>query len=284
MIMSLASDLRVGRSKERVLALHCSGADHRQWRKLRAALAPDFELIAPDFYGCESTGPWHGARPFSLAEEAAAIIDLIDHLDGPVHLVGHSYGGSVALRVALERPQALRSVALYEPSVFHLLKQLGERSAAEFAEIRALADDVGKSILCGAYQAAVQRFVDYWNGPGAWHNLRSEVRMALFRWLPKAPLDFEALIEEPTPASAYQSLQCPILVLRGEHAPQPSRMIVDELIRLVPCGHAEVVPGAGHMGPISHGEVIAARIASHVRLVAAPVTREESVGARACAA
>lgn len=281
MIMSTASD-RVGRSQERVLALHCSGADHRQWRKLQTALEPEFELIAPDFYGCESMGPWHGARPFSLAEEAAAIIKLIDDLDGPVHLVGHSYGGGVVLKVALERPWAFRSITLYEPSAFHVLKQLDERGAAEFAEIRALADDIGKDILCGAYQAAAQRFVDYWSGPGAWQDLKPEVRMALLRWLPKAPLDFEALIEEPTPASAYRVLRCPMLVLRGELAPKPSRMIVDELVRLVPCAQAEIVPGAGHMGPISHGEEIAARLAKHVRLAAAPVIREESVGA--CAA
>ncbi len=61
-------------------------------------------------------------------------------------------------------------------------------------------------------------------------------------------------------------------------------MIADELLRLVPCAQAEIVPGAGHMGPISHGEEIAARIASHVRLAAAPVTSAETVGARACAA
>ncbi len=49
MIMSTASDLGVGRLKERVLALYCSGADHRQWRKLGSALEPEFELITPDF-------------------------------------------------------------------------------------------------------------------------------------------------------------------------------------------------------------------------------------------
>jgi len=53
---------------------------------------------------------------------------------------------------------------------------------------------------------------------------------------------------------------------------------------LVPCGRAEVVPKAGHMGPISHSEEIAARIASHIRLTQASVIPEETVGAEACAA
>lgn len=215
MIMSTTADFHVGRPRQRVLALHCSGADHRQWRKLRTALEPEFELIAPDFYGCEATGPWHGARRFSLAEEAAAIIELIDDLNEPVHLVGHSYGGGVALKVAIERPGSIRSLTLYEPSAFHILRQLGEEGAAEFAEIRALADDVGMNILRGAYQAAARSFVDYWNGHGAWDELRAEVRTALLRWLPKAPLDFAALIEEPTPISAYRVLCAPYFSCAG---------------------------------------------------------------------
>lgn len=279
MIMSTTADFHVGRPRQRVLALHCSGADHRQWRKLRTALEPEFELIAPDFYGCEATGPWHGARRFSLAEEAAAIIELIDDLNESVHLVGHSYGGGVALKVAIERPGSIRSLALYEPSAFHILRQLGEEGAAEFAEIRALADDVGMNILRGAYQAAARSFVDYWNGHGAWDELRAEVRTALLRWLPKAPLDFAALIEEPTPISAYRVLCCPVLLLRGEYAPRPSRKIVDELVRLVPCGRAEIVSKAGHMGPITHGEEIAAQIARHVCRAAKRAITEKTFSA-----
>jgi len=284
MVMSTSSELPGGEPSERVLALHCSGADHRQWRKLRSALEPNFEPITPDFFGCESTGPWHGARPFSLAEEAAPIIELIDSLDGPVHLVGHSYGGGVALKVAVERPWAIRSITLYEPSAFHILKQLGDRSTAEFSEIRALADDLGRGILQGAYEAAAQRFVDYWNGAGAWRDLRAEVKMALLRWLPKAPLDFAALIEEPTPASSYRALNCPMLLLRGEHAPQPSRLIVHQLARLAPRARTEIVLGAGHMGPMSHAVEVAGRIASHIRLAATSVLQDNCTGEAACAA
>src|SRR6185436_4016048 len=43
-----------------VIALHCSGADGSQWRRLGEALAPDHELLTPDHYGCASIGPWPG--------------------------------------------------------------------------------------------------------------------------------------------------------------------------------------------------------------------------------
>src|SRR5262245_12500855 len=106
---------------EPVIALHCSGAGAAQWRGLRDALGADYELNAPEHYGCESAGPWTGAHAFSLADEAARTIALIDESEHRVHLVGHSYGGGVALHVALARPEKLASLTLYEPSAFHLL-------------------------------------------------------------------------------------------------------------------------------------------------------------------
>ncbi len=176
-----------------VIALHCSGADGGQWRKLAAALGLRYELFAPSFIGCADIGPWTGERAFTLADEARAVIGLVDVLATPVHLVGHSYGGGVALKVASARPSAIASLTLYEPSAFHLLRQIGERGRGATAEIEAVAAAVGAGLVSGAYQAAAAHFVDYWNGAGAWAALRPNVRDALIRWLPKAPLDFRAL-------------------------------------------------------------------------------------------
>jgi pimeloyl-ACP methyl ester carboxylesterase len=74
----------------RALALHCSGAGASQWNYLAEALGGGYELLAPEHFGTESTGPWTGERPFTLADEAARTIALIDKREGKVHLVGHS--------------------------------------------------------------------------------------------------------------------------------------------------------------------------------------------------
>ena len=56
-----------------VIALHCSGAGAGQWRGLREMLGTDYELIAPEHYGCESTGPWTGEHAF--------MTEAVDHID-----------------------------------------------------------------------------------------------------------------------------------------------------------------------------------------------------------
>ena len=113
--------------RTRVIALHCSGAGAGQWRNLGETLGGGYEVLAPEHYGCESTGPWTGRHAFTLADEAVRAIELIDMSGERVHLAGHSYGGGVALHVALARPDRIASMTLYEPAAFHLLELLDRR-------------------------------------------------------------------------------------------------------------------------------------------------------------
>jgi pimeloyl-ACP methyl ester carboxylesterase len=247
-----------------VIALHCSGGGAGQWRQLGDALDARYSLIAPEHYGCESVGPWTGAHAFSLEDEASVTIEIIDRAESKVHLVGHSYGGGVALRAAIERPDEIASLTLYEPSAFHLLKAVGVRGADALAEIRGIAATVEQGVITGDYRGAAVSFVDYWGGRGAWAALRPSVQTALTRWMPKAPLDYRALIDEPTPAAAYADLRFPVLIMRGEHALPPSRLIAEILQTLVPDAHLAIVAGAGHMGPLTHAAQVIAAITRHI--------------------
>lgn len=108
--MNNAIASRICSSPTTVIALHCSGSGATQWRKLGEALGSHHSFVAPEHYGCDSTGPWSGERAFTLADEAARTVGIIDAACGKVHLVGHSYGGGVALRAAVERPERIASL------------------------------------------------------------------------------------------------------------------------------------------------------------------------------
>ena len=248
----------------RVITLHCSGASAGQWCALAEALGGQYDVEAPEHYGCGSTGMWSGEHAFTLADEAKRAIALIDSSEGEVHLVGHSYGGSVALQAALARPDRVASMALYEPTVFHLLQQVGGPGAFAYAEIAEVAGRVREGVVTGDYRAAVAAFVDYWNGLGAWNAMRPAAQNALIPWALKGPLEFRAVMDDETPANAYRRLNFPVLILRGERTLMPTRLIAEGLLDLLPTPRLMVIDGAGHMGPLTHTGDVCTLIKEHI--------------------
>ncbi len=247
------------------ILLHCSGGNPRQWRKLVDRLGPGTAVLAPDLLGTPARASWHGREAFSLAAEAEPILAAIDGHDGPVHLVGHSYGGGLALHIAASRPGRISSLSLYEPSVFHLLKVLGREARAALQEIELVAAQIRRGLVDGAYRRAACAFVDYWNGAGSFDSLRPEQQRELVGYVWKAALDFHALIEEPTPLLVYCGFDFPVLFAHGEHAPKPTRLLSEKLSALIPGAQLEVIAGAGHMGPLTHGDQVAALFAGAMR-------------------
>jgi len=249
------------------IALHCSGADGSQWKRLAAAAGKHFDILAPGLLGAAERPRWRGEHAFSLLNEARAIVELIDSLHGQVHVVGHSYGGGVALKVALLRPWKVKSMALYEPSAFHLLKQADGEGQAMLGEIEDLAGKVDSALINGAYEQGARAFVDYWNGDNAWDSLRPEIRERLTGWLPNASAHFRALIDDDTPLALYRLIKCPVLLMQGEQARRPSRSIVKLLRGALPASALAEVAGAGHMGPVTHADAVNSLVIRHMASV-----------------
>jgi pimeloyl-ACP methyl ester carboxylesterase len=168
--------------------------------------------------------------------------------------------------VAAMRPGRIASLGLYEPSAFHLLKLFGREGRAALHEIEQVANTIRQGLVSGAYRQAASAFVDYWNGRGAWDQLGPELQHELVGYLPKAQLDFHALTQEAVSPTAWRRLAFPVRLLRGEHAPFPTRLIAEELAVRLPDADLLIVGGAGHMGPLTHAEVVARWIAAHIHV------------------
>jgi pimeloyl-ACP methyl ester carboxylesterase len=247
-----------------VIALHCSGSSSRQWNKLASALGDRFRFHAPDLIGSVAAGRASAMHDDRLAEETARIVALVDREQAPVHLVGHSYGGAVALRVARERPGRIASLSLYEPVAFHVLRTLGMLGRAALGEIQAVAREIACHIAYGGNRAAALRFVEYWGGEGAWSTMRPDVQDEVVRYVPHAPVEFSSVLAESPQLLAYRRFGFPILLMCGGRSPEPVVLIVRKLFSAMRGAVMTEISDAGHMGPLSHADRVNAAIADHM--------------------
>jgi pimeloyl-ACP methyl ester carboxylesterase len=253
-------------SGETVLLLHSSASSSAQWRSLTESLQAVYRCLAPDLYGYGDTDAWPGEGPLDLAEEAALADAVVAESDRPIHLVGHSYGGAVALRFALQHTERLRSLTLIEPVAFHLLRSATADAADRslFGEVAEVAGLVSKATATGDYRGGMAHFVDYWNGDGAWSRTKPALRAALAQRTPKVALDFWATMTESTPRAAYRRIAVPTLVLRGTESPAPTRRIAELVAQALPRSRLQSIDGAGHMLPLTHREAVNAAVAEHL--------------------
>ena len=246
-----------------VICLHASGGSGAQWRVLDNALRPAFRVLTPDLHGHGDAPAWAGARRDIVGADAARVAAIAASVNGDVHLVGHSYGGAIALRVARDHPSLIKSVAVYEPVVLRALFDYNpnHRSAAEVVEI---ARAIRRDLNGGDRMRAAHRFLRYWSGEGAWARLADERRLRLAGRMPIIDAHFASLIGDALALSDYRGIVAPVLCMTGRETRASARRMVELLRFVLPRAEPVTFDAMGHLGPITHPEIVARRIAEFI--------------------
>jgi len=232
-----------------VVLLHGSMNTRRQWRLLFDELKSTHRPVAVDLTG-------YGEAPFpedsahhSMDVEARRIHDLVHgHLveEGGCHLVGHSYGGAVALCYAVRYPSQVKSLTLFEPMSNHLLEEVdhplqhdGKVLIDAIIGLHGKGDGVG----------AAREFFNKLTGSNAFDLLPAGAQGALAGGVGKMLLDYRTTVETSLSLSDYRQIDCPVCLATGQQSPELtttiSGILCDNLKRVKP-----VTVQGDHMAPV----------------------------------
>jgi pimeloyl-ACP methyl ester carboxylesterase len=239
-----------------VLLIHSGGFTSRQWRKLADQLAPRYRVLAPDLLGYGNE-PWPIGKPFHFHDDVAYLERMLDE---PMHVVGHSYGGLIAIQLALAAPDRVLSLALYEPVAFGVLDEPADQAARDsVAQLRTYTPDDA-----GVDEGWLAAFVDWWNGEGAWQRLGEDTKRAFRAVGWKLSQEVASLVTDRTDSARYATIAAPTLLLGGGKSQPAERRVLDKLVAILPNATLHVFAELGHMGPITHAALVNEQIIRHL--------------------
>jgi pimeloyl-ACP methyl ester carboxylesterase len=247
---------------EPLVLVHGSWVDCRVWDGIAPLLRRSFEVVIYDRRGhsLSTCPPGHGSVHDDV-DDLAALIDLLGA--GPAHVAGPSFGGSIALRLAAGRPDALLSVAVHEPPLFDALdrRALGPSELTALTALRARLAAVAARLEAGDLEGGARLYFDrVAETPRGWAGLDPARRRTLVdnasTYLDQYR-DPDALRIELSDLAAFRG---PALVTHGDRRPPFFRRMAEMVASALPAARSELIPGTAHDPQATHPGAYSAAI------------------------
>jgi len=194
-----------------LVLVHGTIDDHTYWEMVQPAMAEHFTVYAIDRRGRGQSGDAAGYKLELEFDDVAAVVDMIDQ---PVLLLGHSYGGLIALEAAL-RTDNLSKLILYEPPIFEGAEEPDDFRLKTFGKIET-------SVNEGKNEQALLVFLEILieMSPGEIDEARSTPYwQVMVNAAPTLPRELQAGAEYKFDAAQFKGLAIPTLLLSGSESP-----------------------------------------------------------------
>lgn len=231
------------------------------WRPMIATWNGKYRCVTTSLLGYGTTAERRTESDPSILHEAEMLEAVIARAGGPVHLVGHSYGGLVSLLVALRGLAPLASLGIVEAPALELLRAAGEE--ALYQDFRTMTEGYFAAFRSGEPNA-IAAMIDFYGGAGTWASWPERVRAYAVQTTHVNVLDWASAMGYPLTPQALAKLSLPTLVLTGtasHPAAQRANQLVAESIR---AADFRIVDGAAHFMIATHAREVGAHIAHHI--------------------
>ena len=255
------SDGGIGKT---VLLAHCSNASSKEWTALSSILVEQgYRVLVPDFTGYGRSDPWPDNRPFDPDADINILRKLLDLVDGPVHMVGHSYGGAMTLETARYESDRLLSLTLIEPIIFQLLHETDHK---QWPVVSRLGRKVMQAVERGDSRKAAYLFTSFWIGQLKWFFLPERNKRAISKSMKKVMREFEIVDLAHRTPEHYSGINVPVQLILGTRTRAPAKAVAQILKKVLPSVELTLIR-AGHMSPYTHSNKINQLILKHIQQI-----------------
>lgn len=253
-----------------IVAIHGTASNGKAWRPLKVALDGQRDVLTPTLDG------YGAVVPDALEQDRVDQLGALLHAqDQPVDLVGHSFGGAIALKIANIWPDRVRSVTLYDPVVPVLS---GDGRSGLPADLDALWNNLG-----GASATTVMRcFLEYWGGENAWRSLPDENRDWLVANHPVAVRD-TAEMRSGKWTVFRPRFHGPLNVFCGSDSARAAKQSFEQIAKTNPEAKCTKLPGLDHLAPLTNPKPVVEAIVNCLAEVEAASTLPSRFDARPAA-
>jgi len=231
------------------------------WRPVIAQLRDRFRCVTTSLLGYGGTAERRSRHDADIAREAEVVEAVIRHSGGPVHLVGHSFGGLSALAVAMRHQDLLLSLTILEAPAAEMLRETGEDRL--YGEFRAMTAAYFEAHEAGEAHA-IERMIDFYGGAGTFHGWPQRVRDYAVATTPANLLDWSCAFGFALRPSLLAHVTTPTLVAWGDNSHPAARRANQLLGQHLPMAAVAEIPGAAHFMIATHPKQVADLISRHV--------------------
>ncbi|KRR16896.1 alpha/beta hydrolase [Bradyrhizobium lablabi] len=231
------------------------------WRPVMAQWQNEFRCVTTSLLGYGGTAERRTEGNADIALESEIIESVIRRAGGPVHLVGHSFGGLAALAVALRQRVPLLSLTIAEAPAMEILWAAGEMQ--NYDAFRNMSDAYAAAFKRGETDA-IARMIDFYGGNGTFTAWPQRVRDYAIETTPANLLDWESAYGFRLTPALLASIGVPVLVVWGEASHPAVGRANDLLGRCIPGAVRATIGGAAHFMIATHPKPFADLVSRHV--------------------